>query len=41
LLLFVHFAYYYYNIELVIAAASGNNLPGESLPGKLMEMAMK
>ena len=35
------YAYYYNNIELAIAAAFGNNLPGESLPGKLMEMAMK
>jgi hypothetical protein len=36
-----HFAYYYNYIELVIAAAIRNILPGESLPGKLMEMVMK
>ena len=36
-----HFAYYYNNIKLMIAAAFGTNLPGESLPGKLMKMVMK
>jgi hypothetical protein len=35
------YAYYYNNIELAIAAAFGNNLPRDSLPGKLLEMAMK
>jgi hypothetical protein len=35
------YAYYYNNIELAIAAAFGDNLPKESLPGKLLEMAMK
>lgn len=35
------YAYYYNNIELAIAAAFGNNLPRDSLPGKLLEMALK
>lgn len=35
------YAYYYSNIELAIAAAFGNNLPKDSLPAKLMEMALK
>ena len=34
-------AYYYNNIELAIAAAFGDNLPDDSLPAKLMDMAMK
>lgn len=35
------YAYYYNNIELAIAASFGDNLPDDSLPSKLMEMAMK
>ncbi|KAL7552436.1 hypothetical protein ACHAWF_015707 [Thalassiosira exigua] len=35
------YAYYYNNIELAIAASFGDNLPEESLPAKLMEMALK
>ena len=35
------YAYYYTNIELAIAAAFGSNLPENSLPSKLMQMAMK
>lgn len=35
------YAYYYNNIELAIAAAFGANLPENSLPSKLLEMAMK
>ncbi len=35
------YAYYYNNIELAIAAAFGDNLPEDSLPGKLLQMAMK
>lgn len=35
------YAYYYQNIELAIASAFGDNLPQDSLPAKLMEMAVK
>jgi hypothetical protein len=35
------YAYYYSNIELAIASAFGNNLPKDSMPAKLMEMAIK
>ncbi len=35
------YEYYYNNIELAIAAAFGSNLPENSLPSKLMQMAMK
>lgn len=35
------YAYYYNNIELAIAASFGDNLPKNSLPTKLMEMALK
>ncbi len=35
------YAYYYNNIELAIAASFGNNLPKESLPAKLLDMAMR
>lgn len=35
------YAYYYNNIELAIAAAFGDNLPENSLPAKLLQMAMK
>lgn len=35
------YAYYYNNIELAIAAAFGDNLQADSLPTKLMDMAMK
>lgn len=35
------YAYYYNNIELAIAAAFGDNLPENSLPSKLLDMAMK
>ena len=35
------YAYYYNNIELAIAAAFGDNLPSNSLPAKLLDMAMK
>ena len=35
------YAYYYSNIEIAIAAAFGNNLPKDSLPVKLMEMALE
>lgn len=35
------YAYYYNNIELAIAAAFGSNLPENSLPSKLLMMAMK
>jgi len=35
------YAYYYNNIELAIAAAFGDNLPDDSLPAKLLQMAMK
>eukprot|EP00984_Skeletonema_dohrnii_P021601 scaffold10843_cov65-Skeletonema_dohrnii-CCMP3373.AAC.1 len=34
-------AYYYNNIELAIAAVFGDNLPSDSLPTKLLEMALK
>ena len=34
------YAYYYNNIELAIAASFGDNLPKNSLPSKLLEMAM-
>lgn len=35
------YAPYYNNIELAIAAAFGDNLPKDSLPAKLLDMAMK
>ena len=35
------YAYYYSNIELAIAAAFGDKLPENSLPAKLMQMAVK
>lgn len=35
------YAYYYQNIELAIASAFGDNLPKDSMPAKLMEMAVK
>ena len=35
------YAYYYNNIELAIAAAFGDNLPKNSVPMKLMDMALK
>ena len=35
------YAYYYQNIELAIASAFGDNLPKDSMPAKLMEMAIK
>ncbi len=35
------YAYYYNNIELAIAAVFGDNLPADSLPSKLLEMALK
>ena len=35
------YAYYYNNIELAIAAAFGDNLPPNSLPAKLLDMALK
>jgi hypothetical protein len=35
------YAYYYNNIELAIAAAFGNNIPTDSLPAKLLDMALK
>jgi hypothetical protein len=35
------YAYYYNNIELAIAASFGNNLPDDSLPAKLLDMAMR
>lgn len=35
------YAYYYNNIELAIAAAFGNNIPVDSLPAKLLDMALK
>lgn len=35
------YGYYYNNIELAIAAAFGNNLPENSMPAKLLDMAMK
>ena len=35
------YAYYYNNIELAIAASFGENLPKDSLPTKLMDMALK
>ncbi|KAK1744726.1 hypothetical protein QTG54_004017 [Skeletonema marinoi] len=35
------YAYYYNNIELAIAAVFGDNLPSDSLPTKLLEMALK
>ena len=33
--------YYYNNLELAIAAVFGDNLPTDSLPAKLLEMALK
>ncbi|KAL7540942.1 hypothetical protein ACHAXR_010498 [Thalassiosira sp. AJA248-18] len=35
------YAYYYNNIELAIAASFGDNLPENSMPVKLMDMALK
>ncbi len=35
------YAYYYNNMELAIAASFGDNLPNDSLPMKLLEMALK
>ena len=35
------YAYYYQNIELAIASSFGDNLPVDSLPAKLMEMAIQ
>jgi hypothetical protein len=35
------YSYYYNNIELAIAASFGNNLPEDSLPAKLLDMAMR
>ena len=35
------YAYYYNNIELAIAAVFGDNLPKDSMPTKLLEMALK
>ena len=35
------YAYYYQNIELAIASSFGDNLPKDSMPAKLMEMAVK
>lgn len=35
------YAYYYQNIELAIASAFGDNLPKDSMPIKLMDMAVK
>jgi hypothetical protein len=35
------YAYYYNNMEIAIAAVFGDNLPTDSLPTKLLEMALK
>jgi len=35
------YGYYYNNIELAIAASFGDNLPKNSLPSKLLDMALK
>jgi len=35
------YGYYYNNIELAIAASFGDNLPENSLPAKLLDMALK
>ena len=35
------YAYYYNNLELAIAAVFGDNLPTDSLPTKLLDMALK